>query len=909
MTRICRDGEVVADRFRIVRFIAQGGMGEVYEAEDRMLGERVALKFLSRRTVGDPQIERRFRREVQLARKVTHPNVCRLHDVFRHRTDTEGGETPTEVSFVTMEMLAGETLEDRLRREGAFSEQVAFDLAVQMASALTAAHDAGVIHRDFKTSNVMLVPRSGGERAVVTDFGLARPLVDDPEGHRLTGDVRMLGTPDTMAPEQLRGEEVGPQADVYALGVVLFEMVTGERPYEAENTMSLLVKRVSEEPRAPRSLVPSISERCESTVLRCLERQPEDRPQTPADVIAALSGVDAEVVRGWTSTLPLPPSFADGRFPHGGEASRHRAWLVPLAIGLVILAAIALWSSRRQSGSGPSPTLTPVQLTTAPGLELDPAFSPDGDTMVYSCDETGAFELYLRDLSPGGTETQITFGGSQAFEPAWSPDGRFIVYHARAAGGIWRVRVSGGEPERLTTFGSRPAFAPDGRRLAFQSESSPALSDTAAPAIARSQLWLLDLPDGDLRPISEADHPTGGHSAPSWSPDGERIVFTASQRGRSEVWSLAVESGDVLRLVSSPGDASDPVYSPSGDAVFFSARERQVGGLWRIAVSRRSGEPVGAPEQVANIGLASIRQLALDPRGNRAAYTALVTTSNLISLPVDAGGVPSGSESPLTFGSGRSNRAVFGPEGQRLIYDHWRLGVNIDLWMMDLASGHTRQVTTDGFSNSQGSWLPGGQAVAYRAERDGIDGLWRLDLATARTELLLPLDSGVDWIRVSPDGREVAYHARGSGPAIDVWVRGLDGGAPRRLTAARELAGFPVWSQDGARIAYQRRSGDDAHLMVMPSTGGEAQQLTAGPGESWPFGFSPDGDKVVFAGRRGDGWNVWWVSRSTGEARQLTDLGRLGTYVRYPTWSPTGEQIVFELAETVGDIWLLEGIQ
>lgn len=911
MTRTCRDGELVADRFRIVRFVAQGGMGEVYEAADQMLGERVALKFLSRRILGDPDIVRRFRREVQLARKVTHPNVCRLHDVYHHAT--EGGlGGPTDLIFVTMEMLAGETLEERLGRDGAFSEPAAFELAVQMAAALDAAHEAGVVHRDFKTSNVMLTPRSGGERAVVTDFGLARSFAGDTDATRLTGDARMLGTPDTMAPEQLRGEAAGPRADIYALGVVLFEMVTAKRPYEAENTMSLLVKRVSEAPRSPRSFVPTLSERFEAVIMRCLENRPEDRYATPTDVVAALSDVDPEVVRRWTAPLPsLVHHYPSGESAAvtSDSVAGQRRWLVPAALAVIVVAALALWrlGDRRPSGLQTS-TLSPIQLTTAPGLELDPSFSPDGGAMVYSCDESGAFELYVQDLAPGGTQSQLTFGGSQAFEPAWSPDGRVIAYHARAAGGIWRLPSSGGEAERLTTFGSRPAFSPDATRIVFQSESIPALADTSAPALARSQLWLLDLRGGEPRPITESGLPAGGHAAPSWSPDGRRIVFTASQRGRSELWTLDLESRRVAVLVREPGSASDPVHSTSGDAVFFSASARQVSGLWRIAVSRRTGEPLGEPQQIANVGLASIRQLALDPAGKRAAYSALVTTSNLQLLRLDGAGRPTGPSSALTSGSGRNNRAVFSPDGGRLVYDHWRLGVNIDLWVMELASGQTRQLTTDEFSNAQASWYPDGEAVMFNASRDGVFGLWRLDLATSAIELVSRLEADVDWARLSPDGTRIAYHARGNGTAIDVWVRPVAGGAPQRVTAARELAGFPVWSPDGELLAYQLKRGDDAHVMVVPAAGGEPQQLTAGPGQSWPFGFSPDGDKVVFAGQRADGWNVWWVSRSSGETRQLTDLGSLGRYVRYPSWSPTGKRIVFELAETVGDIWLLDNI-
>ncbi len=905
MTRICTDGQLIAERFRIVRFIAEGGMGEVYEAEDQILGENVALKFLAQRAGDDADVLRRFSREVQLARKVTHPNVCRLHDVYRHTFDQKRGGR-SEAVFVTMELLPGETLEARLERHGPYTEDETLAIANQLAAALTAAHDAGVIHRDFKTSNVMLVPRSGGgdERVVVTDFGLARSLATGSGTHRLTGEVRMMGTPDYMAPEQLRGDDAGPRADIYALGVVLFEMVTGERPYEAENTMGLLVKRVSEPPRAPRSLVPDISARFEEAILGCLELDPEARLPTAYDVVGVLSGVSVDRLRDWTGPVPSLPSVASSTSGRG-IGSR---WLLPAGLIAIALAVALVWWSRGNGGSEPTGPLAPMQLTTAPGLELDPAFSPDGKSLVYSGDESRAFELYVQSLTPGGGKTQLTFGGTQAFEPAWSPDGRWIVYHAATAGGIWRVPAGGGEPERLAGFGSRPAFAPDGKTIVFQSESLPTLADTSAPALARSRLWLLDLEGGEPRPLTEAGRPAGGHAAPNWSPSGHQIVFTASRRDSSEIWSIDPRGDDLVPLVQEPESAYDPVFAADGSAVYFSARLRQVNSLWRVPVSRRSGEALGPPEQVSNIGLASIRQLAVGASGS-AAYSALATTSNLWSLPVDAEGVPTGPPRALTTGSGRNNRAVFSPDGRRLAYDHWRLGVNIDLWVMDLATGSSRQITTDAISNGQSSWLPDGESLMFHSTRDDRRGLWEVDLATASIEAVLALEDDVDWARLSPDGERIAYHARSGGSVVNVWVRSLDDGLPQRLTSAAELAGFPVWSPDGKYLAYQLKQAEDSHVMVIDAQGGEPQQLTSGAGQSWPFGFSPDGDKVVFAGQRSGEWNLWWVSRTSGEARRLTDVGKLGTYVRYPSWSPTGDQIVFELAETVGDVWMLDALR
>jgi len=239
-----RPGDVLAQRFKIMRFLAQGGMGEVYEAEDLELGGRVALKTIRPEIATEPRIIQRFKREIALSRKVTHPNVCRIFDLFHHRMEWGTGEA--ELSFLAMELLQGETLASKLRAVGRMTSAEALPIVEQMAAGLDAAHRAGVVHRDFKSANVVLVPaeedghhiEGPGQRAVVTDFGLARS-VDGGEG--LSTGLGMVGTSAYMAPEQVEGGEVTPAADIYALGVVLYEMVTGVRPFVGDSPLSTAV--------------------------------------------------------------------------------------------------------------------------------------------------------------------------------------------------------------------------------------------------------------------------------------------------------------------------------------------------------------------------------------------------------------------------------------------------------------------------------------------------------------------------------------------------------------------------------------------------------------------------------------------------------------------------------------------
>ena len=305
-------GDLLAGRYRLVRFIARGGMGEVYEAEDLELKERVALKTVRWDVALDALAIERFKREIQLARKVTHPNVCRIFDVSHHRE--EGAAEPT--IFLTMELLPGETLSQRLRRAGPMLPGEALLIASQIAEALHAAHRVGVVHRDLKPGNVVLVEGRGGTadpRAVVTDFGLARLDAADPSAGQnltLTGAAGIVGTPAYLAPEQVDGGEITAATDLFAFGIVLYEMLTGTVPFLGENALSTAVKRLKEVPVPPRVHAPGLDPRWEAAILRCLDRDPAARFATAPEVIRALDQPleSATLMTAMTPRLVPPPS-------------------------------------------------------------------------------------------------------------------------------------------------------------------------------------------------------------------------------------------------------------------------------------------------------------------------------------------------------------------------------------------------------------------------------------------------------------------------------------------------------------------------------------------------------------------------------------------------------------------------
>jgi len=353
-------GETVAERYRVIRFIGRGGMGEVYEVEDLELHERVALKAIRTDVSREDRTTARFKREIQLARKVTHPNVCRIFDLGLHRLPAEAGVEASGIPFLTMELLRGETLAERLQRLRRMEPAEVLPIVVQLAQALDAAHRAGVVHRDFKTGNVILVPPrdpGGTERAVITDFGLARTLV---EGESLTDSLsvtgHIAGTPTYMAPEQVEGGRITAAADIFALGVALYRMLTGAWPYEADTPLASALKRLREPPTPPRDHLPDIDPRWEAVILRCLARNPADRFPSARDVAVALAGEEKSIEwRSAESTMIKTTLRASWKRP--------RPWLLATA-GLALVAVLAVlgW---KLLGPRPAPPPRPVPAVSA----------------------------------------------------------------------------------------------------------------------------------------------------------------------------------------------------------------------------------------------------------------------------------------------------------------------------------------------------------------------------------------------------------------------------------------------------------------------------------------------------------------------------------------------------------------
>ena len=883
--------------YEILSLLGCGGMGEVYLALDSRLSRKVALKFLPASLTTDQKRLERFEREAHAASALNHPNIITIHEI-----GTTGAH-----HFIATEFIEGETLRARLSQTR-LSLIETLRLAVQIADALAAAHKAGIIHRDIKPENIMLRPDG---YVKVLDFGLAklaaRGAVVDAESptrpHVRTETGVVMGTASYMSPEQARGLSVDERTDIWSLGCVLQEMLTGQSPFAGPTTGDIIVKVLEHEAPALAKHAPDAPAELQRIVSKALTKNRAERYQTITDLSADVKNLQRELD---LADRPAAGATASKSFWRG----RKSVALIAL-VGLLLMAGVVvLYKSLSRSPAAATPLkpdeppviLATTQITFSPGLDSLPSLSPAGDAIAYSSDQNGSFEIYVKQLTPGGREIQLTTDGQQNSQPAWSPDGQRIAYYSQKRVGIWVIPTLGGTPRQLVEFGSRPAWSRDGSMIAFQSTTPQELGWQGRNAMPPSTIWTVPAQGGAPRQITKVGIPAGGHGAPAWSPDRKRIVFDTSDFGSAALWSVSLADGAVKRIVP---EGHDGVYAPDGENLYYI---NDALTLKRIRLSPATGEPVAEAVRVAGAPPTMLRFPTISADGKRLAYNTLAHSSSLWSIPLSPV-TNRATGPPASFTREKSHRETlprFSPDGQRFAFNRWRLGTSTDIWVADADGENETQLTASPATDSQASWFPAGDKIAFLSNRDNNHlVLWAVTLASRKEEPLLDLGAGVEYGQLSPDGKQFAFNSKKSG-TINIWVASLDGGEPKQLTFDDELMGFPCWSPDGQFLAFEIKRGDDTHLAIIPSGGGTPTQLTFERGHSWPHSWSSDGSKIAFAGLRDGIWNIYWVSRDGKTQQQVTNSDKLNAFVRYPAWSPRGDKIVYEYSEITGNIWLID---
>jgi Tol biopolymer transport system component len=770
----------LAGRYRVERALGAGGMSTVYLAHDLRHNRKVALKVLREELTASMGASR-FLREIQIAAQLQHPHILPLHDSGEAVVDGQS------LLYFVMPYVEGQSLRQRIEREGLLPIHDAVRILIEIVDALSYAHAHGVVHRDIKPDNVML----SGRHALVADFGVAK-AVSEASGHVTVTTVGVaLGTPTYMAPEQATADPaVDHRADIYAVGVVAYELLTGAPPFAGGSPQQVLAAHVTSAPAPLRRVRPEVSTALEQVVMRCLAKLPEDRWQSAAELLTQLE------------PLAAPSGGTPREQARRTPTPRRRRLVVGVAAGLFAVAAVLAGAALFLPRIPPPAVIGhTAQLTSEPGLELFPAISPDGRVVAYAAGNSARMRIFLRPVRGGRTLPLSTDTATIEWQPRWSPDGEQILFLSR--GGVW-VASSLGGAARQTVVPSALAEVV----AATWSRTGDSI------AVVRGDSLLVYSADGRASRFVTAA--LEWHSC-AWSPTHDQLACVAGNRDYvlmghnfanlipSAVVVVSLTSGRVVSVTDSLGMNLSPQWSSDGGRLFFVTNREGSRDVYVVAIGA-NGRPRGQPQRVTT-GLGA-HSIAFDRDGKRLAYAVYREEANLWSLPI-----PPRNRPPVTIA-----RAT------------------------QLTSG-TQVVETMSVSSDQ-RW------VFYDSNIAGTADIYRIPVGGGDPERLTNDPSHEFYPVSSPDGLEFGFHSPRSGTR-DVYVQRIGEGTAQTVTATPSQECCSMWSRDGRTLAYTDYLGDLGIFLVRRDASGRWGQPVHRLDHGFGWAWSPDGLQIALtAGRR-----------------------------------------------------------
>lgn len=794
-------------KYHIVSLIGAGGMGEVYRARDEHLQREVAVKVLPETWARDPERITRFEREARALASVNHPNIGGIHEL---------GESGAS-RFLVLEFVDGQTLANRIA-EGPIPAVGALQIARQLVEALDAAHEKGIIHRDLKPANVMLTTDGSVK---VLDFGLAKLVSDDIERPpasswtnsptamaSLAGTI--VGTAAYMAPEQATGKAVDKRADIWAFGLIVYEMLTGRSPFKAETLQETVAAVLKEEPD-----LDLIAESMRPLLRRCLTKDPKRRLRDIGDAALLLDSA--------------PPVIT----------VRRAGWLWPAAAAaLAITAAIAIWTPwRRQPVLDATRFQVPLPENGAFSGALD--LSPDGRKLVFSAQgNDGQRRLWLRDLDAlsarpiPGTELHGEFAGSFS----WAPDNRFIAF---ADGNVLKkVDVTGSSPP--VTLATLPNLA---GKSSWNSDGVILIG-----AITTGPIWRVPAAGGEATAVTALHGEETAHGLPAFLPDGRSFLYFRQAGARSGIYvgsiDVAAASQSIDRVLVADSQAA--YVPPRGSApghVVFARQSRLLAQPFALKDLALTGEPVLVAPSIGRSGSRAF--FSVSPGGTLAYSSG--GDHQLMWIDRD------GTRAEGVAEAVESTYARISPTESQIVFDRPNAD-GVDIWLADIARGVTTRLTVDRARDEFPIWSPDGARVLFRSDRAGVFDLYekRTD-GTGTESLVLHSDHEkwpADW---SHDGRYVIYEERTT--QDDFWLLPVSGDSkPVALTRTQFSENHAQFSPDDHWIAYQSNQSGRWEVYIQPFVPTSAGAATLGP----MYQVSRDGGQRPLW--RGDGKELVYIA-------------------------------------------------
>jgi eukaryotic-like serine/threonine-protein kinase len=802
--------------YEILEQIGAGGMGEVYRARDVRLDRIVAVKVLPSQFAANPERRQRFEREARAISSLSHPGICTLYDL--------GQEGDTH--FLVMEYLDGESLAQRLTR-GPLPMNEVLRFGADIAEALDRAHRAGIVHRDLKPGNVMIT-RDGVK---LLDFGLAKATdnvattssilgtqaaTQNPADTPLTQEGTILGTFQYMAPEQLEGAEADSRSDIFAFGSVLYEMATGQKAFAGKSQASLIASILDRQPTPMSSVQPLTPPAFEHVVMKCLEKEPDRRWQSAADVSGQLRWIGQE-----SSRAGVPKVVSTRR------RSRSRlAWTLVAVLGAATVGLAALLVINRPA----PPELVRFQFDLPTGARQanSPRISPDGRMVLFAYADSGASRLAVRSLD--ALEIRDLPGTDGARKGFWSPDSRYVGFIS--GGKLRKVPVAGGPSQTL-------ADAPAGDEGTW-TDSGEILFDSGS----NDPIWRVSAAGGISRPAMKVDSTsTVGYGWPDALPGGRYFFFigtgsgTEAGGGGFPLYVEDLESGKLQELgrVGSQVRYAEPGYVLSVSERTLVARPFDPKRL------EFTGEPIPLAEDVGVSGLGG-SDFSVSRNGTLVYRRQGERPERLVWR--DSAGRPQAElGDPASYGT-----PAVSPDGRRVAVQRSSGDANKeDIWVLDTQRGTASRLTFLATDLQAPAWSPDGRSVVYTAN---LNGTWTL-LRSAASGVGAPESLAVfpSWAEVtdwSRDGRHLALHTWGGETGLDVTIVDVTGQEPpATILNGSYWEGTPAFSPDGHYLAYlsQESGRSEVYVRTYPGTEGKWQISTRGGAR--PF-WSADGRTLYF---------------------------------------------------------------
>ncbi len=767
--------------YQITGRIAAGGMGVVYQARDTQLDRTVAIKVLPPALVQDADRRSRFIREAKTASSLNHPNIVTIHAIAQ----AQG------LDCIVMELVAGKALDQLTGRKG-LSLPNTLNHAIQIASALTAAHAAGVVHRDLKPANIM-VTDSGLVK--VLDFGLAKlaePTPGEGSGAPKTDTAQegmIFGTPAYMSPEQAEGKRVDARSDIFSFGAVLYQMVTGLQAFRGDSANSTLAAVLSQEPKPPSQVVRNVPPELERIILRCLRKDPARRFQDMGDVKIELE--------------ELKDRSESGRRDDGVSVSpawRTKSVFLGGLFLLALLSAIGVFYFLNRVPSQ-SPELTVVPLTSYRGSAIMPSSSPDGNQVAFSWNGEAQdnYDIYVKVVGSSAAPLRLTSDPARDVYPAWSPDGRQIAFVRETERGARLCLISPlGGPERnlmelpLSASGQL-SWSSDGKWLAVEEGTAEGPRGISAISVER----------GEKRRLTS--NTAGLDLSPAFSPDGNQLAYVSCPGPITSgcdvyVLELSVDlkpRARARRVTDQRIMIQGVAWTSNGQSVVYAVSRCMLTGpfdLWRVD---SSGTKAGARIDVAGL---EARYPSLPRTGGRLVYARAKTDANDI-WKYQVGTAP---ERFISSSLNETN-PQYSPDGKRIAFQSSRGGGCAEIWV-SAADGSNALQLTNGLGRLQGTprWSPDGRWIAFDSVRlDGGPDIYVIDADGGRLRRLTPFPSNESAPSWSRDGRWVYFRSDRTG-RNEIWKVRVEGGEVSQVTNNGGYVAFESW--DGNRLFYLKDS-------------------------------------------------------------------------------------------------------